>query len=279
MSPHRRTPLLLAAVFFLSLLPAGAAGGAMPEDALLAPFEALYGQAVRNAQANLAHAQSPPSAAGLWDLDADNANLLWSGEPGRSLVQVTTFTKASYYQSYTPGQALSAAVDLWVLPAPQMRAEVPAEDPLTTALNPWLATSMYLGLPPANTNNAVVTLWVDPGWMLRPAIDTAIDRHDQDASFFLTLQTVPTVSTTATPRDAPAPGFASASSYVEWFLERQSAIFDFSIKGGPYPWTGLGYTYDWNPAAADVVGGSEFLVPRGSPAVFVSLTPVTQYYR
>jgi len=90
---------------------------------------------------------------------------------------------------------------------------------------------------------------------------------------------VPTVSTPATPRDAPAPGFASASNYVEWFLERQSAIFDFSIKGGPYPWTGLGYTYDWNPAAADVVGGSEFIVPHGSPAVFVSLTPVTQYYK
>ncbi|GFK93192.1 hypothetical protein NNJEOMEG_01023 [Fundidesulfovibrio magnetotacticus] len=271
----RRALLLLALVFAL----ASPSRGASLQDATLAVYNGLYAQAVLSAQADLAHLKEPPSAASLWDIDADDPRILWSGTPGQSLVQVTTFTKGVYYQSFRSGQTITAGADLWVLPAPQMKTEVPEEDPLTAALNPRLATAMYLGLPPTSANDSVATFWASPDVLLRPAVDNAIDRHDLPASYSLTLQTVPAASRALTPAEAPAPGFSPTSNYVEWFQERQSAIFDFSVKGGPYPWTGLGYTYDWNPVAPDVVGGSEFVAPKGSPLVFVSLTPVADYYK
>jgi hypothetical protein len=245
---------------------------------LLAPLNAEYQAAVVNAQTNLLHIQNPPANPGIWDITTDNKSLIWSGEPGNSQVLVTSFTKSTYYSSYQSGQTIPAGGDLWVVPAPQVVNDIKAEDPLGAALNPKLALSQYLGLPPTNSNDSVVSLWVSPVNLVRPAIDPSITNHELETSFPITLQTVPLTPTATVPKEAPAPGFSSTTDYATWFLNRESAIFSPSIQGGPYPWTGLGYTYDWNPVATDVVGGSEFIVPKGSPVTVKSLTPVSKFF-
>jgi hypothetical protein len=41
-----------------------------------------------------------------------------------------------------------------------------------------------------------------------------------------------------------------------------------------YPWTGTGWTYDWDPQSTTHVGASEFIVKKGTVATNVrSLTP------
>jgi len=287
-SPTR--PWLQALAFALALLAfqpgshalaqsaASTSGQAALENLLFAPYDALYAASVLQAQANLLHVQSPPSAATVWDIDASNPNLIWSGEPGKSDVLVSTFTKASYYASSKPGQTIPAAVDLWVTPAPQMLAEVKAEAPELASANGKLAASMYLGLPARNTNDTVLTFWASPASMLRPAIDPAIDSHSQEAAFPLTLQSVASVAAVPLPQSAPAPGFGTTPDYPVWFANRESAIYNPAVSGGPYPWTGLGYTYDWNPAAADVLGGSEFIVVKGSAITIKDITPVSRYF-
>jgi hypothetical protein len=245
---------------------------------LLAPLNLEYQTAVVNAQANLLHIQNPPANPDIWDITADNKNLLWSGEPGKSQVLVTSFTKASYYSSYQTGQTLSAGADLWVTPAPQAYRDVKAEDPYGVAMNPKLALSQYLGLPPTNSNDSVVSLWVSPANLVRPAIDPTITNHELETSFAVTMQSVPLTATATVPKEAPAPGFGPTTDYTTWFLNRESAIFSPAIQGGPYPWTGLGYTYDWNPVATDVVGGSEFIIPKGSPVTVNSVTPVSKFF-
>lgn len=279
---------MMQAVFLWSLLfclpgmssaQTSATGAAAIQEMLFAPFDALYAASVLDAQANLAHLKQPPSAPALQDITPENKALIWKGEPGASQVLVTTFSKSAYYSNLQPGQTIPAAVDLWVVPAPQMYTEIRAEDPLGAALAPKLAASQYLGLPPRNTNDAVVSLWVSPATLLRPAIDPRTDTHELETSFPLTLQNVPLTPAPVLPKDPPGPGFSSVPDYAAWFLDRQSVIYNFTVSGGPYPWTGLGYTYNWNPAAPDVVGASEFVIPRGSPVTFRDVTPVGEYFK
>ncbi|MEZ4436423.1 MAG: hypothetical protein R3F65_28825 [bacterium] len=47
--------------------------------------------------------------------------------------------------------------------------------------------------------------------------------------------------------------------------------------GEGYPWTRLGYTYDWDPAAGSVVGLSEFVIRPGSVVGVESVTGTGAY--
>ena len=186
---------------------------------------------------------------------------------------MAAFAPSAYYP--TTGQEIAAGTDLWVTPVPEMKAEILSGIAGDYKANPALAASKYLGLPPVNSNNAVVEFWVAPVSMLRPAISTDITSHSAETEFPLTMQVIPTVDTALVPKTSPGPGYAPASNYVTWFLERESSIY--ALSGAPYPWTGLGYTYNWsNPA--DPVGGSEFLIPKGTPVTVKSVTPIGQYF-
>ena len=44
-----------------------------------------------------------------------------------------------------------------------------------------------------------------------------------------------------------------------------------------YPWTQLGYTYDWAPGAESEVGESEFVVRAGSEVIVESVTSQADY--
>lgn len=267
---------------WMSLSPAAAQ--AIPgQDAvqalMLLPLQVEYQSAVVQAKSNLLHVSSPPAAPDIVDINPDEKRLVWSGAPGSSQVLVTTFTKSAYYSSYTPGQTFSAGADLWVVPAPEMYTEVKASNPLGATLTPRLATEQYLGLPPDSKtpNDTVVSLWVSPSNLVRPAIEPGVDSHGLITSFPVTLQNVPLTPAPVVPRDSPGPGQPATTNYAGWFLEREASIYD--TPGGSYPWTGLGYTYNWTPAVESVVGGSEYVIPHGSPVTLKEATPISAYYK
>ncbi|MBP2293184.1 hypothetical protein [Azospirillum rugosum] len=53
------------------------------------------------------------------------------------------------------------------------------------------------------------------------------------------------------------------AAYVSWFANQMVFSYkrDASMGGTGYPWTRLGYTYNWDPAAADIRGVQEYVVP------------------
>jgi hypothetical protein len=263
------TVLLLALTATLGL-----AQSANLAQALLDPDQLAYQYAIMDAQANLAHAKLPPLNPSIWDINPGNSSLVWKGQPGASAVLTASFTKAVYYPSV--GQEIPAGTDLWVTPVPEMKTEITAGVAGNYSLNPALAASKYLGLPPDNTNDSIVELWVDPPYLLRPAINSDITAHSAETEFPVSLQVIPTPATALTPKTSPGPGYGPAPDYVTWFLERESSIY--TAPGGSYPWTGLGYTYNWaNPT--DPVGASEFVIPKGSPVTVKSVTPVGSYFK
>jgi len=54
-----------------------------------------------------------------------------------------------------------------------------------------------------------------------------------------------------------------------------------TMKMGPrsagYPWTGLGYTYDWNPTSQDNYGVSEYIIKSHSNVTILSLVSDEEY--
>ena len=71
------------------------------------------------------------------------------------------------------------------------------------------------------------------------------------------------------PCDLPAP-------YREWFEARTALSYG---EENPYPWTRLGYTYDWHRDAAQRRGLGEFIVPGGTEVIAVEQVTVWRWYR
>ena len=52
--------------------------------------------------------------------------------------------------------------------------------------------------------------------------------------------------------------------------------YDGSPSNGGYPWTRLGYTYNWNPEAS-IVGTSEFVIPGGTQVEVCGVVPAAEF--
>lgn len=132
-----------------------------------------------------------------------------------------------------------------------------------------LQTKQLLGLPPGSNYDRVVEYWTDAGKLFRPAYDSNIEN--------------PHPSNTFNPADPKADWFLhhwnawnpQTGSFTYSNLKNYPPAYDFSSytdssgnvhTSWPYPWTRLGYTYNWaNMNSSDpnaIVGLSEFITPH-----------------
>jgi hypothetical protein len=131
--------------------------------------------------------------------------------------------------------------------------------------------AQLLGLPPSDATNKVcfLEMWVSPSDLFRPSPDPEITDTAAEIDFpsvkyktrFRQYSTTEMVfaDMNCDPAQCPACnewnqcGFTSYENYIR---NRRKYIYTVA---SPYPWTGLGYTYDWgNPD--NHVGLSEFVI-------------------
>lgn len=80
-------------------------------------------------------------------------------------------------------------------------------------------------------------------------------------------------------KDSCANKINGPSAFVSWFANQQV----FSYRKGPemsqtgYPWTRLGYTYNWDPAATDIRGAQEYIVPDKTMVTVTEIVPAAEY--
>jgi hypothetical protein len=117
-------------------------------------------------------------------------------------------------------------------------------------VNVTLRTLQLLGLPPNNANTYFVELWVSPQSLFRPTPDNDIND---------------TVAQLAFPASA-------TPEYKQWF--NSNIIYSYFPER--YPWTRLGYTYDWGNSNSHV-GLSEFVLKQNSTVIVKSVTPTADY--
>lgn len=221
----------------LALVSLPACGGDEPEPTLAE----LYQDAVDDASVP----EADEIATDLVAISDDNEGLMRDSE-GRVLM--ITWTSYSGYDGME-GESMDLAVEVWVTAAPHMQDFCRASGLQGDALD--LRLEQLLGLPAGNGKDRVVALWVPPEGMFRPSPDPEID----DSSAGL---------------DFPA---GVAQEHKDWIEDLRAS----SYGEGGYPWTQLGYTYDWSPDADSEEGLSEFVVRPGTTVVIDSVTAQADY--
>jgi hypothetical protein len=163
-------------------------------------------------------------------------------------VLMVTWTSYDGYDAIV-GQETTLGVDVWVTPGREGQAFC-RETGLSGAA---LATRLQqvLGLPPTDDSDRMVELWVPEDAMFRPSPD-------------------PEITDTVSALDYPA---GTPQAHIDWI----EALKAESYGADGYPWTRLGYTYDWSPDAASEVGLSEYVIKQGAAVVVESVTPQDTY--
>ena len=152
-----------------------------------------------------------------------------------------------------PGRTLTLNAVVWVTAVPEIQQFCRSLDRSGAALTQRLR--QRLGLRPDDAPTRFVEMWVRPSDLARPCPNPAITDR-------------------ACARRPPGPASVVTvdSTYRAWFTQLRTTTY------GPdgYPWTRLGYTYDWHPAS-DEVGTSEFIIRPGATVDVHAMTPTDAY--
>lgn len=239
--------LSLAALLVGTLLGA-ACGGTAPVAG--SEHEALYRSAVEDAET----AEPSEIVTTLTPIARYNESLVWrTPTDAEQQVLVVTWTDSTSSLDTPSSETLTTEEDVWVTAAPEIRQFCEALDRSGDPLA--LRLAQRLGLPPDVEYDRFVSFWVRPEDLVRPCPDPEVtDRECELAP--------PT----------PEEHVQVSDAYLKWFHELEASMYD--SEG--YPWTRLGYTYDWHPST-DEVGPSEFVV-RPEAIVEVQGVHTTEAY-
>lgn len=205
------------------------------------------------------------------------SRIVWNEDLSRVLV--VSFLDRSSYEAYYKdyiGQEYSLKKSLWVTVVPELRNFFIAacSHDTTRRVEPCPPTSKrihkLLGINPAKTYEILVEMWVSPKDLFRPSPDPEVTDHESEV--VVLGESTWTYLSDSNPFLKPKFSLLDLSKkYVEaqwdipnkeydyksWFQNRVATIY--TTSDGGWPWTQLGYTYDWGNAR-NHVGLSEFVI-------------------
>ncbi len=158
------------------------------------------------------------------------------------LVRVLTWTDWDGYR--TGPMTLERAI--WVTLAPEVRDLCRKYEG-----NPTLRLEQLLGLPAGAGKTHFVELQAAAEYLFRPCPDPDPTRTHCGLDF---------------PGDV-------ARDHVDWIGRQMLASYQWP---GGYPWTRLGYTYNWHPDSGEY-GASEYLLRQGAEVEILTIKPTREY--
>jgi hypothetical protein len=170
---------------------------------------------------------------------------------GAGNVRVLTYTS---WPGYTAGRD-SLTREVWVTLVPEVRdscAGFGAELPLRL--------NQLLGLPPTGADTLMVEMTVPLAALFRPAADPAATTR------------YPCGDTLQADCGERFPPSVSAA-HVQWLAD--SFLLRWRVPGG-YPWSRLGYTWNWHPGSPPY-GASEYVLRAGTVASEVVVNQLRDY--
>ncbi|HEY3277533.1 MAG TPA: hypothetical protein VGJ94_13010 [Syntrophorhabdaceae bacterium] len=233
---------------------------------------ALFEEAVIDTRDNF-------NAGRLWNrltpIVSDNGNLIWKDGVVGSKLLVAAYKYGTPenppFNTCQPGVPFPKDCPVsgspWVTIVPELF------DFFKTTPFSTLRIEQLLGLPPNYGNNYIVEYWANPSDLFRPAPDPQITYQEGSITFpwesshFLSLNTSNDYKVWddyCVSSSDPACTCAAGSQYMDykcWFQNRREWVYAYSLSSAPYPWTGLGYTYDWGNRQTPV-GLSEFVLNK-----------------
>lgn len=161
----------------------------------------------------------------------------------------SSFPKSGLYNT--------GSYDVWVTAAPVLKNR--CRDFYKTETDPNMRLRQLLGLQPFSVETFFLEVWVKPVDLFRPCPDNGT----ADTSCGLNLPDSVT------------------DEYRQWFNQIRAVQYndcaDTVFHQYGYPWTQLGYTYDWSPENPSHVGLSEFVITRHTD-IYVRAKYTTKAY-
>ncbi|MEM9542930.1 MAG: hypothetical protein AAGA60_25985 [Cyanobacteria bacterium P01_E01_bin.42] len=245
----------IAALFFVGFFsPEPTVASSPPSQAQIAEnedwlemFDRLLDRAFLRAVQDASVAEESEMSRDLWAITPENPDILWQDDETKDKVLLVTWTSWDGYDDLE-GSDMELSRDVWTTIVPQTRqfCQALALDPQSKSLR----LEQFLGLPSYNGKTKFVELWAKPEDVFRPCPDAEINDRQCDLEF----------------RDSVDP------QHKDWILNLESS----SYGEGGYPWTRLGYTYDWGNLDTEV-GGSEYVIKSGA-TVGVEFVTTTEDY-
>ncbi len=171
---------------------------------------------------------------------------------GAEKVSVLTWTGKQTAEKFYPIGEATVGIDVWVTLAPQVRRLCESYPTETGALR--LRLQQLLGLPAKDEERTFVEMQARVGDIFRPCPDPDPTKAECGNAF---------------PKDVD-------EDHKSWLAEQVLQRYQAAPQG--YPWTRLGYTYDWNPASPRY-GASEYVVHKGSKVTVTKKMATTDYCR
>lgn len=188
----------------------------------------------------------------------DDERLEWMSEGGKQLILVASVMTADDAKAWHTDRSFDLSAEQgetampWVTLPYDLQAHV-ANFHCADSAELRMRLLQLLGLPPDYGGDYIVFFYADREGIFRPTPDREID--DREASLHF-------------PLDTP-------QEYRTWFEEYREFAYKSST---PYPWTRLGYTYDWSADNKSHIGPGEFVVNTGSRVRVKEKLPVWQWY-
>lgn len=242
---HRRQRFFILFIALLSpvllLAPFTACNAAIPADVELQT-------AYRNAVIDALVAEPDEICRDLEAIVYYNPHLTWEGQPGDSRVLLLTWTAWDGYNDKIE-QTMTASREIWAVIPGELK-DFYQQNSSLSGDSLILRLEQLYGLPPHNGKTLFIEIWADPDNIFRPSPDPDITDHEAELDF---------------------PGWVD-NEHRDWFNRLKSE--SYSESG--YPWTRLGYTYDWGNQE-DETGLSEFIITAGSAIKIHSVTGTLDY--
>lgn len=246
-------------------------------------YQALYDAAVLDA----ANAQASDIRSYLITVDKNNksdSRLQWGADANpasatNDKILVCTFNR--YPESYKDGSNIKLDYTgfSWVVSKPELCDKLlPYVDDTLTHFAMHLKS--LLGMPLSSTNTHLTAFWVKPEDLMRPAYNPDITRQIIAADIVdgdLTAGGISEKSFTGMSEAKTDTDGTGAETFAAWF--KANAQSSYETGRTKYPWTRLGYTYDWLNTDGEVYGLTEFLVKHNSTVKIEWTKTIAQFKR
>ena len=209
----------------------------------------LYQQSIQNA--------IYPEASKVYDklvpVERQNQNLVWKNIGGEDYILVVTWKQnMTYYKQYLDSAFYNTGkYPIWITTAPELKQRMCQEK----VKDDNRRLVQLLGLPPNSVYSYFVEFWVKPSDLFRPCPDPEIT--DTKCEICFPNQT--------------------DSEHISWMNENRISRYYQCDLSQQYPWTQLGYTYDWNPKNKSHVGLSEFVIGANKSIVVKAIYTTKEY--
>jgi len=211
----------------------------------------LYQQAILEAMTP----DSSKISSSLVEIGHQNNNLIWKTINNEEYLLVVAWKQnITYFKPYLDSAFYNTSqYPIWVTTAPELLNRMKKEN-YNNATN---RLKKLLGLPPNATYSYFVEFWVKPADLFRPCPDKEIADNHCELCF---------------PANAD-------QQHIEWINQNRITRYYQCNLYDKYPWTQLGYTYDWNNLNTTHVGLSEFVISTNSNIVVNAIYTTEEYLK